>query len=38
VYNSETANRPDDVTEFVAWARTCGADTLVALARLLETS
>jgi hypothetical protein len=37
VSNSETANRRVDVTEFVAWARACGADPLAALARLLET-
>jgi transcriptional regulator with XRE-family HTH domain len=38
VYNSETANRRVDVTEFVAWARACGAEPLAALAHLLKSS
>ncbi len=35
VYNCETANRRVDVTEFIAWARACGADPRTAFARLL---
>jgi transcriptional regulator with XRE-family HTH domain len=35
VYNCETANRRVDVTEFVAWARACGAEPEGAFNRLL---
>jgi transcriptional regulator with XRE-family HTH domain len=35
VYNCETANRRVDVTEFIAWAKGCGADPLAAFARFL---
>jgi hypothetical protein len=35
VYHCETGNRRVDVTEFVAWARACGADPEVAFARLV---
>lgn len=37
VYNCESGNRRVDVTEFVAWARACGADPGAALARLMAT-
>jgi hypothetical protein len=37
VYNCETANRRVDVTEFIAWVRSCEADPLAALARLLKS-
>jgi transcriptional regulator with XRE-family HTH domain len=36
VYNCETANRRVDVTEFIAWARACGAEPLAALRRFLK--
>jgi transcriptional regulator with XRE-family HTH domain len=36
VHNCETGNRRVDVTEFVAWARACGAEPGDAFARLLE--
>jgi transcriptional regulator with XRE-family HTH domain len=36
VYNCETGNRRVDVTEFIAWARACGADPAAALARVLS--
>ncbi len=35
VYNSETANRRVDVTEFIAWAEACSVDPRAAFARLL---
>jgi transcriptional regulator with XRE-family HTH domain len=38
VYNSETANRRVDVTEFIAWAKACEVDPLAAMARLLKPS
>jgi hypothetical protein len=37
VYNSETANRRVDVTEFIAWSRACRVAPLTALARLLKS-
>jgi hypothetical protein len=36
VYNCETGNRRVDVTEFIAWARACGADPADSFARFLE--
>lgn len=36
VYNCETANRRVDATEFIAWARACEIDPIVAFKRLLE--
>lgn len=36
VYNCETANRRVDVVEFVAWAKACGVDPVVALRRFLK--
>src|SRR5207247_7332082 len=36
VYNCETANRRVDVTEFIAWAKACGADPQDAFARFLD--
>ena len=36
VYNCESGNRRVDVTEFVAWARACGAEPGAALGRLLD--
>jgi len=36
VFNSETANRRVDVTEFIAWARSCDIDPDVAFSRFLE--
>jgi transcriptional regulator with XRE-family HTH domain len=36
IYNCESANRRVDVTEFVAWARACGADPQDAFARFLK--
>jgi hypothetical protein len=36
VYNSETANRRVDATEFVAWPCACWVDPRAALARLLK--
>lgn len=38
VYNCESANRRVDVSEFVAWARACGADPNVAFARFVNGS
>jgi transcriptional regulator with XRE-family HTH domain len=38
VYNCESGNRRVDVTEFVAWAKACGADPEVAFARFLAFS
>lgn len=35
VYNCESGNRRVDATEFVAWARACGADPPAAFTRLL---
>jgi transcriptional regulator with XRE-family HTH domain len=35
VHNCESGNRRVDVTEFVAWARACGADPTTAFGRLL---
>jgi hypothetical protein len=35
VYNCESGNRRVDVTEFVAWARACGADPPTAFARVI---
>jgi transcriptional regulator with XRE-family HTH domain len=35
IYNCETANRRVDVTEFIAWARGCGADPCEAFSRFL---
>ena len=37
VYNCESANRRVDATEFIVWARACGADPQAAFARLLES-
>jgi transcriptional regulator with XRE-family HTH domain len=31
VYNCETGNRRVDLTEFIAWARACGADAVESL-------
>ena len=36
VYNCESANRRVDISEFVAWARGCGADPGAAFARFLN--
>jgi transcriptional regulator with XRE-family HTH domain len=36
VYNSETANRRVDVTEFIAWARACNIRPEDAFSRLLD--
>jgi len=36
IYNCESANRRIDVTEFVAWARGCGADATRVFGRVLE--
>jgi transcriptional regulator with XRE-family HTH domain len=38
VYNCESANRRVDLTEFIAWARACGADPQAAFARFLDPS
>ena len=35
VHNCESGNRRVDATEFISWARACGADPLVAFTRLL---
>jgi transcriptional regulator with XRE-family HTH domain len=37
IYNCESANRRVDVSEFIAWAKGCGADPSDAFARLLQT-
>lgn len=36
IYNCETANRRVDVTEFIAWARSCDVDPDEAFSRFLE--
>jgi transcriptional regulator with XRE-family HTH domain len=38
IYNCETANRRVDVTEFVQWAKCCGADPGEAFTRFLEST
>jgi transcriptional regulator with XRE-family HTH domain len=35
VHNCETGNRRVDVTEFIAWARSCDLDPAAAFARFL---
>jgi transcriptional regulator with XRE-family HTH domain len=37
VYNCETGNRRVDVTEFIAWARSCGVDPQAAFSRFLTS-
>jgi transcriptional regulator with XRE-family HTH domain len=37
VYNCESGNRRVDVTEFIAWARSCGAEPAAAFARFLAS-
>jgi transcriptional regulator with XRE-family HTH domain len=36
VYNCETANRRVDVSEFIAWAKACEIEPLVAFRRFLK--
>lgn len=36
IYNCETANRRVDVTEFIAWARSCEVDPAQAFLRFLN--
>jgi transcriptional regulator with XRE-family HTH domain len=36
VHNCETGNRRVDLTEFIAWAKACGADPQDAFRRFLE--
>jgi transcriptional regulator with XRE-family HTH domain len=36
IYNCETANRRVDISEFIAWAKACGADPRKAFDRLLK--
>ena len=38
IYNCEAANRRVDVTEFIAWANSCGADPQTAFGRFLKLS
>jgi transcriptional regulator with XRE-family HTH domain len=38
VYNSETANRRVDVTEFIAWTTACGVDPQEAFVQLLQNT
>jgi transcriptional regulator with XRE-family HTH domain len=35
VHNCESGNRRVDVTEFIAWARSCGVDPTAAFVRFL---
>jgi transcriptional regulator with XRE-family HTH domain len=35
VYNCESGNRRVDVTEFIAWAKSCGVDPAAAFGRFL---
>jgi transcriptional regulator with XRE-family HTH domain len=35
VYNCESGNRRVDVTEFIAWAKSCGAEPAAAFTRFL---
>ena len=36
IYNCETANRRVDITEFILWAKACGADPKKAFNKLLK--
>jgi transcriptional regulator with XRE-family HTH domain len=38
IYNSETANRRVDVTEFIEWARCCGCDPGEAFSHFLKAT